>query len=181
MTHLSRSRACACLWLAAWDSGHICSVFLGELSKSKWGQLSLEQKLSGVKREVCALASYLDQTSVSFPGVRNRGNTRRQPFLVPMGVSWAESWGSPTAGAEGVAQLLLSWGHRADTQGRQQSGISAVPGDSLHTGLSSAQEEEKGWHRGSRRPTPVLGIFYVAPVTFSLPSFYLDFCAIKSC
>lgn len=83
-----------------------------------------------------------------------------------------------------MAQLLLCdlyLGTQSATQGRQQGGISAVPGDSLHMGLSAAQEEEEGWHTGSRRPAPVLGIFNVAPVTFSLPSFYLDFCAIKSC
>lgn len=63
----------------------------------------------------------------------------------------------------------------------KQGGISAVPGDPLHTGLPAAQRVEKGWHIGSRRPAPVLGIFYIAPVTFSLLSFYLDFYAIKSC
>lgn len=63
----------------------------------------------------------------------------------------------------------------------QQGGTSAVPGDCLHTGLPAAQEVGKGWHTGSGRPATVLGIFYIAPVTFSLLSVYLDFCAIKSC
>lgn len=54
------------------------------------------------------------------------------------------------------------------------------PETPLHTGLPAAQEMEKGCNTGSRRPAPVWGIFYIAPLTFSLLSFYLDFCAIKS-
>lgn len=42
-------------------------------------------------------------------------------------------------------------------------------------GFPVAREVQKGWHTGSRRPAPVLGISNIAPVTFSLLSVYLDF------
>lgn len=152
MTHLLRSRAFACLWLACWASGHICSGFLEELSKTKWGQLSLEQKLSGVKHEVCVLASCLEQTPVSFPGLRSRANSWRQ---LSLGTPGCEPSYVPTPPrlqhSSCCVCCVLSPCLRtpAATQGTQQGGISAVPGDSLHMGLSGAQEEEKHWKQAA--------------------------------